>query len=345
MIDFRYHLVSLVSVFIALAVGIVLGAGPLRGQIADELSARVDQLSTERNQYRTERDVAEAGVKNRDTFTTQLVPTLVRDRLAGRRVVLISLPGADADAIDPLSQAVEDAGATITGQLTIEDAWWAADHAEARAALVAQWFPLLTVPAGSTAGTATPTASVSPSPAASGDAASAPPDSEVLAALLARALVTGAPTGAGEPDPTAGELLSALEDAGLVTVRGGLDGRAGLAVVLTPGVDLTRNGDPTPVAGDGTQAEQWAALALAVDRAGRGAVALGPASAALGGGVLAAVRDQNADQPRVSSVDTGGTPMGFVTTVYALQEQASGTGGAYGFGKGATAPLPPKALS
>ena len=30
MIDFRYHLVSLISVFLALAVGIALGAGPLK---------------------------------------------------------------------------------------------------------------------------------------------------------------------------------------------------------------------------------------------------------------------------------------------------------------------------
>ncbi|NIS33816.1 MAG: copper transporter, partial [Actinobacteria bacterium] len=29
MIDFRYHLVSIIAVFFALAVGIVLGAGPL----------------------------------------------------------------------------------------------------------------------------------------------------------------------------------------------------------------------------------------------------------------------------------------------------------------------------
>jgi hypothetical protein len=40
MIDFRYHLVSLVSVFIALAVGIVLGAGPLKDPISEGLSQR-----------------------------------------------------------------------------------------------------------------------------------------------------------------------------------------------------------------------------------------------------------------------------------------------------------------
>ena len=44
MIDFRYHLVSLVAVFIALAVGIALGAGPLREGISSTLESEVAQL-------------------------------------------------------------------------------------------------------------------------------------------------------------------------------------------------------------------------------------------------------------------------------------------------------------
>ena len=47
MIDFRYHLVSLISVFLALAVGIVLGAGPLRESLGDQLAGQVEQLRTE----------------------------------------------------------------------------------------------------------------------------------------------------------------------------------------------------------------------------------------------------------------------------------------------------------
>ncbi|MDU2059289.1 MAG: copper transporter, partial [Dermabacter sp.] len=39
MIDFRYHLVSLVAVFLALAIGIVLGAGPLRDGVGQTLTA------------------------------------------------------------------------------------------------------------------------------------------------------------------------------------------------------------------------------------------------------------------------------------------------------------------
>ena len=44
MIDFRYHLVSLVSVFLALAIGVVLGAGPLRDTIGATLEDQVQAL-------------------------------------------------------------------------------------------------------------------------------------------------------------------------------------------------------------------------------------------------------------------------------------------------------------
>ena len=44
MIDFRYHIVSLISVFLALAVGIALGAGPLKETIGDTLTGQVEQL-------------------------------------------------------------------------------------------------------------------------------------------------------------------------------------------------------------------------------------------------------------------------------------------------------------
>ncbi len=41
MIDFRYHLVSIVSIFLALAVGIVLGAGPLQDQVGNTLTSEI----------------------------------------------------------------------------------------------------------------------------------------------------------------------------------------------------------------------------------------------------------------------------------------------------------------
>ena len=43
-IDFRYHLVSIVAVFLALALGIVVGATALRGPLVDELKDNSNRL-------------------------------------------------------------------------------------------------------------------------------------------------------------------------------------------------------------------------------------------------------------------------------------------------------------
>ena len=48
MIDFRYHLVSLISVFLALAVGVVLGAGPLQNSLGTALNDQVTSLRENR---------------------------------------------------------------------------------------------------------------------------------------------------------------------------------------------------------------------------------------------------------------------------------------------------------
>jgi len=57
-IDFRYHLVSIVSIFLALAVGIVLGAGPLQGSIGTQLTDQVGTLRQEKDTLRGQLDDA-----------------------------------------------------------------------------------------------------------------------------------------------------------------------------------------------------------------------------------------------------------------------------------------------
>ena len=59
-IDFRYHLVSIVSIFLALAVGIVLGAGPLKEDLGNTLTSEVKNLRADKADLRTELDQADA---------------------------------------------------------------------------------------------------------------------------------------------------------------------------------------------------------------------------------------------------------------------------------------------
>ena len=45
MINFRYHVVSLTAVFLALAIGLVVGTAALNGPVADTLSDQVDRAA------------------------------------------------------------------------------------------------------------------------------------------------------------------------------------------------------------------------------------------------------------------------------------------------------------
>ena len=88
MIDFRYHLVSIISVFLALAVGIVLGAGPLQANLGDQLSDQVAALRTEKQALNDKLTTSEKLVDASDEYATAVQQRVVggpAHRPPGRR--------------------------------------------------------------------------------------------------------------------------------------------------------------------------------------------------------------------------------------------------------------------
>lgn len=332
MIDFRYHVVSLVSVFLALAVGIALGAGPLKGPLGAKLS---DQVQVLRQQQTTLNDLngsLQAELRHRENFETELIPSLVAHRLTGRTVAVVTLPDSDTGSLKLLSSGLTGAGATITGRVDLSAAWVDPAQAPTRAKAVQAIQDAI----GTSVVTTTPDAT---------------PDT-VLATLLTRALVTSDPllvAPARPLDSSAKTILQQLESAGLLNVNGDLTGRAATVVILAPGVQqATVSGasvSASPSAASGAANAIWPALAAALDSGSAGAVVLGPESSATAGGVIAAVRGAASSGRAVSTVDTGGTAMGVIDTVLALREQLAGGSGSYGFGDGAKAAVPPAAVT
>jgi hypothetical protein len=316
MIDFRYHLVSLVSVFLALAVGIVLGAGPLRENLGDQLQKQVNDLRKEKDGLRVDNLTKDASIEHRDDFITAFTPQLVTGRLAGRGVAVVRLPGVDDATVDSVIDSVGTAGATVTARVELTEAWTDPDRREVREQLTSQLEAA--VPGG-----------------VAGDDPQAKLD-----ALLGRALVSGAPVGTEPVDDAARAVINGLDGGDLVNIEGKINERADVALVVVPAVATATGGSPqaTPAAGDDPDGD-FATLARALDSYG-GTVVTGPASSATKGGMVAALRGDDAAAREVSSVDSGGTPMGDVAAVLALREQADGKSGQYGFGDGATAPAP-----
>jgi hypothetical protein len=196
-IDFRYHLVSIVSIFLALAVGIVLGAGPLQGELGDTLTNEVAGLRQDKAELNEQLSEANAGIDARDSYIGETNPTVLDTTLEGQRVAVVVLPGADAAVVESTEATLRSAGATVVSTTTVADSWVSADEAvvTARDTAVRE--------AASSAGV-----DVS-------DTGSVSPRDVLLAALLARSAADA--TDAVEPD-RARAALDTLAGADLLDV-------------------------------------------------------------------------------------------------------------------------------
>lgn len=113
MIDFRYHIVSLVAVFLALAVGIVLGAGPLREELGTTLEGQVSELRDERALLRAELDDTKARDQLKDDMVAILTPAATADRLTDTRIGIVMLPGADRNMLGSVNDSVVRSGGEV----------------------------------------------------------------------------------------------------------------------------------------------------------------------------------------------------------------------------------------
>ena len=96
MLDFRYHALSLVAVFLALAIGIVLGVTIGDSLVSDAERSLRGGLRADVENARSEAAQARDNVNARDRMLDQLYPQLVATRLNGERVAVVSwgpLPG------------------------------------------------------------------------------------------------------------------------------------------------------------------------------------------------------------------------------------------------------------
>ncbi|RAX19077.1 MULTISPECIES: copper transporter [Actinomyces] len=304
MIDFRYHLVSLISVFLALAVGVVLGAGPLQNSLGTALNDQVSSLRADRNDLQSRLEQTEAAVNDRDDYITSAADSLLPGALDGRSVAVVLMPEAEGDDIDQVVTEIETAGATITGRVTLTSAWAETARESFRSTYSGQFGPYLD------------------DVAADGNA--------VLGQGLATAL-----TQEGEDATALMELLTA-SDTPLVTVDAQPSAPADMIVVIGPRTVAAADGsEPTAQATPEQDVAAWtSALTGAASTATTVVVGAGDAAA----DIVTALR--NAEAP-VTTVDSIGQATAAVSTPLALAATATGTVGSYGFDDGADAVIPP----
>jgi len=115
MINFRFHLVSLTAVFLALAIGIAMGATVVDQATVKLLRSQLDNVRNRSNDTNDQNDALRAEISRWRRFGDQ-GNELVRGRLAqGPAITLVVVRGVDHTVVDDLRQTLTVAGATLEG--------------------------------------------------------------------------------------------------------------------------------------------------------------------------------------------------------------------------------------
>ncbi|HKE99899.1 MAG TPA: copper transporter [Actinomycetes bacterium] len=118
MINLRYHIVSLVAVFLALAVGILMGSTVLdRGTVA-LLERSSGQLRGNLDSYRAENTRFDRELRQWRRYGELVLPGQVAGRLRGHSVLVVDTDQVADGAREAVRQAVRAAGASYDGRIT-----------------------------------------------------------------------------------------------------------------------------------------------------------------------------------------------------------------------------------
>jgi hypothetical protein len=304
-INFRYHVVSLTAVFLALAIGLVAGTAALNGPMADSLNDSVNALGRDNKNLREQVSHLREEVNREEDFVEEAAPRMLGGTLTDRRVLVLSLPGGH-DQVDGVIKMLETAGATVTARVEVDDKFTNPENGVELLDLADQ--------------AAVPSVPPSTLPGNSDGV-------EKSSALLAAVLLDRVPlVSAGD----LGEVVAAYESAGYISVDDKVSGPAEL-VVIVAGLPYTDR--------EGAEKNKAAVtLATQFDKAGK--IVIAGSGVAGDGNIVSAVRGDPTLSKTISTIDNAGTSQGQLVAALAAAEQLTGEAGQYGVGAGAESLMP-----
>jgi hypothetical protein len=307
-INFRYHVVSLTAVFLALAIGLVVGTAALNGPVADSLRDQVTGLSRDNSNYRDQQNQFREELNRAQDFATEVAPALVGGKLAGRKVLVVGLPRTE-NYVDQVIAMLQVSGATVTAKVTVQDKFFdPANNVE-----------LLDLAERASR----PTVSAAGLPFNSDGV-------ETSSALLALALQQRTqPVTAN--DLTA--VLTAYSENGYIAVEDDAVGGAEATVVVA-GLPAT----------DKDAAKKSQSAVQLTTQFGKDRPLVVAGDGVVNGGLVAQVRADPTLVKRISTVDNASTVQGQLATALTLVERlVQGKVGQYGVAAGASSLVPPAA--
>ncbi|OBH75577.1 channel-forming protein [Mycobacterium scrofulaceum] len=308
MISLRQHALSLAAVFLALAVGVVLGSGFLSDTLLSSLRDEKRDLHTQINGLNDQKNVLNEKLSAANNFDLQLGGRMVHDALAGKSVVVFRTPDAKDDDVASVSKIIGQAGGAVTGTVSLTSEFVEANSAEKLQTVVNSSI----LPAGQQLST-----KLVDQGSQAGD-------------LMGIALLINAnPAVPAVDEPQRDTVLAALRETGFITYQPSDHMGAANAALIVTGGALPQDA--------GNQGASVARFAAAMAPHGSGILLAGRDGSATGGAAVAVTRADAGMNSAVSTVDDVDTAPGRITAVLGLHDLlGGGHPGQYGTGHGAT---------
>ena len=199
MISLRYHIATIVAVFLALAVGLLAGSAFVEPGLVEQLRGQTDRLRGQVGDLEGQLSETRAEVAGLEAFSGAALSHLSRDRLLGTSVVIVTVVGLDDGLLAETQAALAEAGASIVATmaarpaLVSEDAATQAELGEILGRPDAFAVDLPGLAAGALAERLAP-----------GDRRGVEPEDDLLNALLSAGFL--APVGAGVSETTLAQI-------------------------------------------------------------------------------------------------------------------------------------------
>jgi Copper transport outer membrane protein, MctB len=126
-ISLRYHVVTIVAIFLALAIGTLAGAAFVQPALQEELQDQTNRLQRDNDSLRAEVDELRTEIVGLSAFADAVAPMLTDGKLSGTPVVMVTQTGVEDGVLSETKVALANAGANVlttvsaTEELVSED--------------------------------------------------------------------------------------------------------------------------------------------------------------------------------------------------------------------------------
>jgi hypothetical protein len=126
-ISLRYHVVTIVAIFLALAIGTLAGAAFVQPALQEELQNQTNRLQRDNDSLRAQVDELRTEIVGLSAFADAVAPMLTDGKLSGTPVVVVTQTGVEDGVLSEAKVALANAGANVlttvsaTEELVSED--------------------------------------------------------------------------------------------------------------------------------------------------------------------------------------------------------------------------------